>query len=185
MMTNYQKLRALIIDDDQQDVAGLLYLLDQSEVEYEYVDTLEEGIEAIAEAHEQSDDYDLVICDNHFYDRSLIEYDPNFNGVDLIGIISGNTDFDENPRMRQLAQDYFGPSFGDIQAHYKGRLIMFSGSAASEDSSLFRGVDLIQKFPDREDEICEQDLIHAMQERGFGVEMDFQNLVSFKQAYAY
>ena len=130
-MTKTTPLRALIIDDDQQDVAGLLYLMNQAEIGYDYVDTLEEGAIAIAEANEQGMDYDLIICDNHFYDSSFVEYDPNFNGVDLIGIVSGNTDLDENPRMRQLVDDYFGGNIETIQEHYLGKLVLFSGSAAS------------------------------------------------------
>lgn len=174
--------KILVVDDEPHNVEALLDFFQRNEVGYDYVDCIDSAVELMVEAYDDGFPYGLLIVDNHFCDSDLVAYDPNFNGVDLVGILAGNVDLDDNRGMGAFVRDYFGERFEEIQEQYAGRLLMFSGSAKAEDPELLRGVEVVQKFPDEDGVCCEQGILEAMEERGFVFNYRVDALQDYKLA---
>lgn len=167
--------KVLIVDDEPSNVAALRAYFYSAGQDHDYAESIEDAAILIAEAQKAGKPYDLVICDNHFYDDSLADYDPNFNGLDLVMLLAG---MDERQGLQRFAEDYFGECFDDVQAHYATRLMMFSGSA--EGSTLDDRIPLVPKFPDEEGVCCELGVVEAMQGLGFSFDEDPDSIRDYK-----
>ncbi|HLC51815.1 MAG TPA: hypothetical protein VJI98_01060 [Candidatus Nanoarchaeia archaeon] len=177
-LTKLEKtVKVIIIDDELSDVLALKEFLEDRDVEVHYFSDLDTGTEAIADSLIEGP-YSAIICDNHFHDSGLVDYDPNFSGADLMRILSGASE-DE---YRSFVNAYFGDDLQRMIDTYSGRLIMFSGSAYTEALDLSSRLEVVQKFPDRKGVCCESGVLDALER--IGVELDVRDdsdLESYKQ----
>ncbi|MFC1691388.1 hypothetical protein ACFL0W_04365 [Nanoarchaeota archaeon] len=174
--------KVLVLDDEPSNVEALLEYFASSGIEYDFEDSLENGANLIANAQKDGNPYDAVICDNHFSGSELSEYGDVFDGLDLLNTLIGNEqNMTEN--HKKFAEDYFGSEYDAITSHYKGKVILFSGSAYGDSlhtPELFSGIYVVQKQPDEEGQYCEADVIGTMRTMGFDFEKDVSAIKDYK-----
>ncbi|MBS3168217.1 response regulator [Candidatus Woesearchaeota archaeon] len=173
----------LIIDDEPHNVEALIEFLERRGIEVQYTSDLAEGAETISEAYKEGRTYSAIVCDNHFPNSGLEKYDPNFNGIDLVSILSKNSrDLPQDRGHRQFVKDYFGRDLGGIRREYRGKIVMFSGSAYSESSEIDSSVEIVQKFPDTEGVCCESGVLDVLEGLGLDLEgREDSELLEYKE----
>jgi hypothetical protein len=172
--------KILVMDDEFANVEALLDYFDRCGIEYDYVSSITEGATQIAEAQEADTPYGLVICDNHFHIDELSEYIPNFQGIDFLNILLGSL---QGNGASNFAEGYFGEHYEAIQDHYQGRAMLFSGSATLDQNNnpdQFNGILVVQKHPDRDGGVCEDEVIALMEGLGYECGEDTTSLVRYK-----
>jgi hypothetical protein len=172
--------KILVMDDEFANVEALLDYFGRCGIEYDYVSSITEGATHITEAQEADTPYGLVICDNHFHIDELSEYMSNFQGIDFLNILLGNL---QGNGASTFAEGYFGEHYEAIQDHYQGRAMLFSGSATLDHTSnpeQFNGILVVQKHPDRDGGVCEDEVIALMEGLGYECGEDTTSLVRYK-----
>lgn len=162
--------RILVVDDEPSNVEALLNYFERCKIPHEYTSTLEEAAQMLKEARKP---YGAIICDNHFCTGEI-------DGVDFCNIILGNEE-NYTREYEEFIDENFGRTHKRIVNTYQGRVIMFSGSAASDSQYnplLFTGMKIAQKRPNK---LCEQDVINALKELGYEFRENIESIREYKQ----
>jgi CheY-like chemotaxis protein len=176
VVTNQEKI--LVVDDEPHNVEALVDFLKRSYKSVTYVDCIEDAAEQLIAGEEKGVRFDAIISDNHFC--QIVPGITSFDGVDFVNAVTGNYRTEES---EQFSNEYFGSKAEDIENHYANRVVMFSGSAAKDrihNPDLYEGIEVAQKFEDRQRVACERGVISILQSKGIAFEADEESIDQYK-----
>ncbi|MBS3177075.1 hypothetical protein J4457_07650 [Candidatus Woesearchaeota archaeon] len=169
-MVSKNKHRVLVVDDEQWNVEPLLGFFEECRIPHDHEGDLTVAAERLRAEFRARRPYTVVISDNHFDQVLEPRYGINFDGIDLVTILRQRRAL-FTASHKNFIKDFFGADYAKVLLPLDERVMMFSGSAAADSESnpeLYKGIPIVQKFPDRDGSYCESGVIAQL--RAFGID---------------